>query len=122
LYSVQLIVIGTDGCLDTLYKENYIEFRADFSDEIVYIPNAFTPNRDDVNDLFYVRGEEIVELEMFIFDQWGKLVFSSQSKDEAWDGTLSGKAAQSGTYMYQAKVKMASGVSKNYTGNISLIR
>jgi gliding motility-associated-like protein len=121
-YSVRLIVTGLEGCLDTLLKENYIEFRSEFSDGIVYVPNAFTPNNDDVNDLFYVRGEEITEVEMFIYDQWGKLVFSSRSKDDAWDGTYSGKQVQNGTYTYSTKVDLASGASKTYTGNITLIR
>ncbi len=121
-YTVQLIVAGTDGCLDTLKKENYIEYRVDFEDEIIFIPNAFTPNNDDVNDLFYVRGEEIVELDLFIYDQWGKLMFSAQSKDEAWDGTYAGKRVQNGTFTYHAQVKFASGISKNINGIISVIR
>ncbi len=122
LYSIQLIVTGITGCSDTLIKENYIEFRSDFSDEIVYIPNTFTPNKDDVNDHFYVRGEAITGVEMFIYDQWGKLVFSTKSKDETWDGTYSGKQVQNGTFTYQAKIKLASGLSKFYNGNITVIR
>ncbi len=122
MYSIQLIVNNFDGCSDTLFKENYIEFRADFEEEIVYIPNAFTPNKDDVNDLFYVRGEEIIGVEMFIYDQWGKLVFSSTSKDEAWDGTYRGKRVQNGTFTYQVNITLASGISKFYNGNITVIR
>ena len=122
LYSVRLIVIGTDSCSDTLIKENYIEFRSEFDDEIVYIPNAFSPNNDDVNDFFYVRGEEITEVEIFIYDQWGNLVFTTQSKDDPWDGSFSGKQAQNGTYTYHARINLASGASKSYNGNITLIR
>lgn len=122
LYSIRLTVLGADGCQDTLFKENYIEFKSDFEDEIVYIPNAFTPNKDDVNDLFFVRGGEVVEVEMLIYNQWGKLVFTSNSKDEAWDGTFSGKQVQNGTYTYSAKIKLASGSTKIFNGNITVIR
>ena len=116
------MIVTEDACADTLLKENYIEFRSEFENEVVYIPNAFTPNSDDINDRFYVRGEEIIELEMFIYDQWGNLVFSTRSKEQEWDGTYSGKQAQSGTYSYSAKIKLASGTSKTYNGNITLIR
>ena len=122
-YTIQLIVKAGDTCTDTLRKENYIEFRPDTqTEDIIYIPNAFTPNGDDINDVFYIRGEQIENLELSIYNQWGELVFSTDSVQEGWDGTRNRRLVQNGTYSYTAKIDMLSGHSEYRTGHISVIR
>ena len=126
LYTITLVAVNNMDCLDTLQKTNYIEYRQTIppsaGDSLVYIPNAFTPNGDDINDVFYVRGERIGELELTIYNQWGELIFSALNKEQGWDGTRSAKPVQTGTYTYLAKIRMLDGEEEVRSGHISLIR
>jgi gliding motility-associated-like protein len=86
----------------------------------VYIPNAFTPNGDGVNDTFGIRGEGSFQYSFAIFNRWGEKVFESTNPNQQWDGTYNNKPVQQGEYVYKL---MAYG--KNYkgqTGVVSLIR
>ncbi len=67
----------------------------------VFVPNAFTPNGDGVNDIWYPVGEGIEDFELQIFTRWGELVFTSNSTDVGWDGTFKGRALQNGVYVYK---------------------
>ena len=69
---------------------------------VISIPNAFTPNGDGYNDTFGVKTNGIEQLEMEIFDRWGKLMHKIDTLDGRWDGTnLSGKKAPDGVYFYE---------------------
>ncbi len=78
-----------------------------------YIPNAFTPNGDNINERFVVaEGEncEVVEFNIKIFDRWGRLVFESSSPlpQDAWDGTYEGQELAKGVYIYNVTAKLES--------------
>jgi len=62
----------------------------------VFVPNAFTPNKDDLNDSFKVQGLYIREYEIQIYDRWGAKVFESSSLNDNWDGTY--KNVDNGIY------------------------
>ena len=70
----------------------------------LFIPNAFTPNSDDHNELFVIRGVNIMTFNIQIFNRWGELMFMSESIDKSWDGTFDNKKVQEGTYYYNVKV------------------
>lgn len=77
----------------------------------LYVPNAFTPNGDDLNERFTVKHSEDCEMLSYnikIFDRWGQLVFESDdaSFSRSWDGTLDGKPVQQGVYMYKISAKL----------------
>lgn len=64
----------------------------------VYIPNAFTPNNNGVNDLYKLsEGAHIKEI--LIYNSWGELVFESNDQNAKWDGTYMGKPCQQGVYL-----------------------
>ncbi len=85
----------------------------------LYIPSAFTPNGDGLNDTFGVKGEGIKNYHLFIYNRWGEVLFESTNPKQQWDGKFSGKPAEQGTYVYQL---FASGIeSKGKTGSITLI-
>ena len=73
-YQVRLIATNLVGCLDTTSRLVCIE-----DDFAIYIPNAFSPNGDDINDVFLPKGNGISpnEYELLIFDRWGLLLFKS---------------------------------------------
>ncbi len=86
----------------------------------IFVPDAFTPNGDGINDLFCVKGEGLQNFTLRIFNRWGQLVFESYNPKQQWDGTYKGKPAQTDTYVYQL---IASGLgSQTKTGSVTLVR
>lgn len=68
------------------------------------MPNAFTPNSDGVNDLFRIPPNVLLDLkEFFIYDRWGKLVFTTTNRKIGWDGTVNGKKQNTSSYVYYIK-------------------
>lgn len=89
----------------------------------VYIPNAFTPNGDGVNDSFGAKGVGIEEYKLAIYNKWGELLFESQSMEDQWDGTYAGQNAKEDAYVYDLLVKnedSSDWVKK--TGSVTLLR
>lgn len=88
------------------------------------IPNIFSPNGDDNNDILWVRGNAISS-DGFVFRVWnrfGELVFESYSQNTGWDGTYKGVPAPIGSYKYYAKVIFTNGVVEEMSGNVTLVR
>jgi gliding motility-associated-like protein len=71
-----------------------------------YAPSAFTPNGDGKNDVFRLVGPyRNVKLNLYIYNRWGELVFTSDNVDEAWDGSVGGKPCPVETYVWIANIK-----------------
>ncbi len=65
------------------------------------IPNVFTPNGDGVNDAWLIENIEMFPAaEVYIFNRWGQLMFTSKGYTEPWDGSYRGHFVPAGTYMY----------------------
>ncbi len=93
---------------------------------VIFIPNSFTPNGDENNDIFQIVGNGISSFELLIFNRWGELVFESNLISLGWDGTFQNMPAPSGVYVYEVKVLNTAGKSlvengKSH-GTITLIR
>jgi len=68
-----------------------------------YIPNVFSPNNDGSNDhfkIFFANEQLPQQFEIQIFDRWGGLVFTANDPSQSWDGTIAGKDAIAGTFIY----------------------
>jgi|GEM_PF-2503564 len=52
----------------------------------IFVANAFTPNNDNINDIFYVKGENIYDFELFVFDRWGEVIYHGTDMNEGWNG------------------------------------
>lgn len=89
--------------------------------EIIYIPNAFSPNGDFVNNVLYVRGEGFNLLSFNIYDRWGEQIFYTPDITKGWDGTYKGKPCDVGTYFYYVEYTV-NGKFKTLKGDVSLIR
>ena len=90
--------------------------------DIVYVPNAFTPNGDGKNDVLQVHSENIQSLKFFIYDQWGELLFSSTNTQNGWNGTYKGTKEPVGEYVYSLEAVMNDGQSIRKRGTITLLR
>ncbi len=89
----------------------------------LYIPNAFTPNGDGVNDVFRVIPLENFKLtRLSIYNRWGKIVFNTSTPGAAWDGRYNGAPQPTGTYIYYVEMKPAKGNTITRKGSILLIR
>lgn len=89
----------------------------------VWVPNIFSPNASGHNDVFYVRGKGIASIEFYVFDRWGELVFETTELDTGWDGTIRGKPANGGVYVYLIRAySYTSDEPKELKGNVTLVR
>ena len=70
----------------------------------LFIPNSFTPNNDEHNELFVIKGMNVVTFSIKIFDRWGEQLFESDSIDKYWDGKFNTKKVQQGAYYYNIEV------------------
>ncbi len=102
------------------------------TDFVIYIPNAFSPNGDGINDYFMFRGIGITAYELFIFDRWGLSIFKTAGKsaedfdrEKGWDGTTSNgnQISQEDAYVYQITVTdIFHKKHKPYKGTVTLIK
>jgi gliding motility-associated-like protein len=91
-----LIIENDLGCKDTA-KQTLTIVNNCFID----VPNAFTPNRDGLNDFFYpLNAYQAKNLVFNVYNRFGKLVFNTSNWNIRWDGTLQGRAADPGTYVW----------------------
>jgi gliding motility-associated-like protein len=92
----------------------------------IFIPNAFTPNGDGLNDEFSAFGQNICDFEMIIYDRWGEEVFHSHDLNEKWNGTYNGKKAEDGVYSwllwYKEDYRLYQMDRKTMKGSVNLIR
>ena len=118
-YIVRLITTSDKGCIDTVYKRVIVKEEFAF-----YIPNAFTPNNDGVNDHFVTLGLGIKKFEMNIYDRWGLKIFYSSDIKKGWDGKVQDNETpcQMDVYVYKIDILDLQGVEHNYVGRISLVR
>ena len=87
-----------------------------------FIPSAFTPNGDGLNDLFLVKANfEPRNFEMIIFNRNGERLFQSRDMNIGWDGRLHGSILPSGVYVYIIKYKDRTGNEQQKQGQILLI-
>ncbi len=90
----------------------------------LYIPDAFSPDAKgpDENNEFKVKGPAMQHFYVEIFNKWGEMVYFSKDMNAAWDGTFGGKLAPQGVYIYKINSTDWNGVSRDYSGTITLIR
>jgi gliding motility-associated-like protein len=112
----------TQGC------DSVVHLRLRTIFQKVFIPNAFSPNEDGINDFFSVfTNEDAKKIQQLnIFDRWGELIFTKtdfQPNQESlgWDGTFRGKKVMPGVYTYWAEVEFLDGKKKFFKGDVSII-
>jgi len=120
-YIVWLIVTSQYGCIDSTYNDVIIKPEFTF-----YVPNAFTPDGDGINDYFGPKGTgiELNSFEMYIYDRWGEEIYKTNNMDEPWDGKVkgSGADAQQGVFSWLVFVKALNGKTHKFIGHVTLVR
>lgn len=90
--------------------------------ENIFIPNAFTPNGDGINDIFLPRSTILVTMQLEVYDRWGNKVFQSSDPTVGWDGTYKGMPAQTDAYGYHFTGSCTDGGNIKLKGNVTLLR
>lgn len=109
---------GCIGASDSLFID-VIPPQCNESD--VFIPNAFSPNGDNINDVLFVRSKFIESMELVIVNRWGQVVFTSTDQTIGWDGTFNGNRLGPDAFSYTLSVVCYGGASYVTTGNVSII-
>ena len=120
VYPITLFVDNEGGCTDQITKNVTIKNPLSY-----WVPNSFTPNDDGLNDKFSVifNNNSVEEYEIYIFNRWGELLFTSPDIDFEWDGTYNGKEAPNGVYIWRivGKEKLST-ESFEKIGHVTLTR
>ena len=119
MFDIWLKIVSLGGCIDSAMQQINI-----VPDVIVYIPNAFTPNGDGINDGFSFKGVGM-QSEGFvfrIFDRWGQELFQTTDITVEWNGEFNGKVCPEDVYIYSIIITDNYDKEKKYIGNISIVR
>lgn len=124
-FNIGLITNYQTRCQDSIFET--VEIVTEELDDFVGNANIFSPNDDDVNDLFCINYSSdliILNFELLIFDRWGNLVFQTDSIEHCWEGDFNGEKCEVGVYTYLLKYQASSCFDANQTkyGTITLIR
>lgn len=121
IFCPELTVINQFGCPAT--AEYCLDIEPYFS---FYIPNAFTPDNDGLNDVFIPIMTNVSQDDYLlqIFDRWGNLIFETTSIYQAWDGRANGgsQLAQLDTYVWKVRVTDNMGETHKLIGHVSIVR
>ncbi|MFT4770063.1 MAG: gliding motility-associated-like protein [Cryomorphaceae bacterium] len=118
-YLVTLIVAGSTGCVDSVSLSLILEGQTVLPPRL---PNSFSPNGDNTNDLYYVRGGPFIKLDFKVYDNWGREIFQTINQEVGWDGTENGSDVPVGVYVYTIKATNLDGETFDYSGRINLFR
>lgn len=88
----------------------------------IFVPNAFTPNADGLNDVFGVTASNLQSFQLQIFDRWGRIVYQSQDPNGGWDGTFANQPQPEGVYVYKISYRVDSERPAGLEGSVHLLR
>lgn len=116
-YAITLLVTTEHGCSDTITK--VIKIQDEF---ILWVPNAFTPNYDGLNDVFSAKGLGIKKFDMVIYDRWGNQVFQTNDIQKGWDGTFKGIICSDNVFVYKIVALDNMNQKHEKTGHVTLMK
>ena len=119
-YTITHIVSDSMSCSDTARVELVVTSNTHF-----FVPTAFSPNADGVNDVFRVKGdyEQMNTFDLSVYNRWGQLQFQTNNPNAYWDGTFGGIAAELGTYFWVLDLQFkGQKVATQYKGDVVLLR
>ena len=88
----------------------------------MYLPTAFTPDGNNLNDIFSAKGPSVFNFKMEIYNRWGNLIFVTNDNLSGWDGMIGGEKATEGTYIFKIFFEDGEGRKFDQSGAFTLIR
>lgn len=120
LTSLLLIVKGYNST--RCFSEDSVQIEVSPDCGEMFVPNAFSPNNDGVNDVLYVKGRCLQTLTFMVFNRWGEKVFETTDREIGWDGTYKGQLMNTDVFVYRLEGKTYDGKGYSLKGNITLVR
>ncbi|MBN3520915.1 gliding motility-associated C-terminal domain-containing protein [Algoriphagus lutimaris] len=118
-FEVTLTAFDIYGC--SSIEKNTVQVNV--PEEMIVIPNAFTPNGDGLNDVFIPKMKAVSNFSMEVFNTWGERMFMTTNQEsQGWDGTYKGQALPAGNYLYKITYTNTAGENQSRSGGITLIR
>ena len=119
-YDVKLKSTTVNGCVDSMTISGELEIIG--AGEIRF-PNAFTPNDPKIieNQKFRPITSTVLDFQLWIYNRWGELIFTTKDVEEGWDGKINGKLAKPDVYVWKAKGKFTNGKAFEKAGDVTLI-
>ncbi len=114
-YPIVLIAKNAWGCSDTAIKVITVE--PDFT---IFIPNAFSPNGDGVNDVFLPVLRGVKSFYMAVFNRWGAKLFETSEPTIGWNGYYNGEACKMDVYIWKATISGLNGAIKELNGHVTI--
>ncbi len=117
-----LVVTDTNGCVNEHCEDVVID-----QDLALYVPNAFSPNGNGINEFFYpvILGAETKDFEFSIFDRWGELVFLTEDMTEPWNGGMNngGEPLEPGVFTWRVRLReSAKAEREDIYGHVTLLK
>ncbi|HWY98086.1 MAG TPA: gliding motility-associated C-terminal domain-containing protein, partial [Bacteroidia bacterium] len=119
-YCASMLVINKHGCIDSI--NGCIDIQPLYT---FYIPNAFSPNNDGLNEVFLPKGSYICGFEMYIFDRWGQQLYHTTDINKGWNGKIGNGSipVQEDTYIYLINTTdCVNHANHEYIGNVYVIK
>lgn len=118
-YCPKLVVTNNKGCVDTVVQCLPVE-----QIFTLYIPGAFSPNGDGLNEFFEPKGSDIKSFEMYIYDRWGMELYYTNDIHKGWNGRVKsvGPICQEDSYVYKIIALDFSDKQHSYIGEFTLIK
>jgi gliding motility-associated-like protein len=122
-FEIKLTAISQFGCVDVTFGSVTVK-----EELVYYVPNSFTPNGDEDNDIFFpifTSGYDPNEFSLLIFNRWGQIVFESYDPKAGWKGTFgeNGEFVQDGTYTWKIEFKSKSSPKREVVvGHVNVFR
>ena len=115
------VTVEKDGCI--ISEKVTVDVSSACSENLIKIPNTFTPNNDGLNDEFSIADNDKIRLKSLkIYSRNGELVYESSNIRDTWDGTYNGKQLNTGVYVYFLDAECVNGEPVLLKGNITLLR
>ena len=120
-YTVTLTVVNADGCSDAATGTVVVE-----EDLVYFVPNAFTPDGDEFNQVFqpvFTTGFDPSDFNMTIFNRWGEIVFETEDHAFGWDGSYNGLLVPEGVYTWKIEFKiLTNDERKSIIGHLNVLK
>ncbi len=110
-------VSNNNGCYDTACVDIVVKGYS-----TLYVPNAFTPNGNGLNDVFHVYSTNIEKFNMLIYNRWGNLLFETNDVNKAWDGRFNDELVPEGIYVYSIQAMGYDKVFHRKLGSVTVLR
>lgn len=127
-HRVQLYAIFTQGNDSICYTDEYWAdadpLRVTISESKLEMPNAFSPNGDEINDVYRAKEgyQSLVEFHAVIYNRWGQKLYEWNDPAGSWDGTFHGTPVKQGVYFVHVTAKGADGRKYNIRRDVNLLR